>query len=48
MSLACTGVIGPDPAHLDEQVDEDIDESFPASDPPAHWGGEDPADAPED
>jgi hypothetical protein len=40
--------MGPDPEHLDEQVDEDIDESFPASDPPSHWGGEDPADRPDD
>ena len=32
----------------DELVDESIDESFPASDPPSYWGRETPGDAPED
>jgi hypothetical protein len=30
--------------HSDELIDEAGEESFPASDPPATWSGEDPRD----
>ncbi len=41
-----TPTTGEDPPR-DDPVDEMVEESFPASDPPSGWAGEDPRDVPD-
>jgi hypothetical protein len=43
---AGSGTALPDPDGPRDPVDEMVEESFPASDPPSGWAGEDPRDVP--